>query len=128
MTFIALRSLVVRIGFPVTNNRPSATEVAVSNRNTLQRMADAGMDMSVDQLLDFWHRFKTRKNAESMNREARQLGYRVGPIETNNESGGYDVQVRIKLVPTLEAVNKAEQTLASLAERNGGHNDGWGSK
>ena len=56
------------------------------------------------------------------------MGVHVASIEPNDESGGYDVQVRVEMVPTLSAINQTEQMLAAVAEKCGGRADGWGVK
>lgn len=61
-----------------------------------------------------------------MGRKASQKSYNVISIEPNAESGGYDVQIQVELVPTLNAITNTEQTLAVIAAQCNGHADGWG--
>ena len=68
--------------------------------------------------IDFWHLFETKENAENMGRQARQRTFNVVSIEPNDESGGYDVQIQVALIPTLSAINKTERNEHSRLSRN----------
>jgi regulator of RNase E activity RraB len=126
IVFLALRWSFGLAGLGVTQSASVANNSHNANRDTLKRMANAGMDMNAVHALDFWHLFKTKDDAEIMGRKARQKSFKVISIEPNDESGGYDVQIQVELVPTLNAINTIEQTLAVIAEQCNGHADGWG--
>jgi regulator of RNase E activity RraB len=124
--FLALRWSFGLAGLAVTKSIPVSKDSNNANRDTLKRMANAGMDMKAVHAIDFWHLFKTRDDAEIMGRKARQESFNVVSIEPNDESGGFDVQIQVELVPTLNAINTTEQTLAVIADQCNGHADGWG--
>lgn len=110
----------------VTKQAAGLDEGQIANRDTLQRMANAGMDLTAVHKIDFWHHFKTKENAVDMGRKAKELSYHVVSIEPNEESAAYDVQIQVELVPTLSAINQTEQTLAAIAAQYQGQADGWG--
>ena len=126
IVFLALRWSFGLAGLAVTKSTSVASDDNDGNRDTLKRMANAGMDMKAVHVIDFWHLFKTKDNAENMGRKARQKSFNVVSVEPNDESGGYDVQVQVELIPTLNAITTTEQTLAVIAEQCNGHADGWG--
>ena len=126
--FLTLRRVVGMAGFSVTKSQSLATLNANANFDTLKRMADSGMDMTSSHTIDFWHLFSTKEAAQSMLHYVRDLGFDSVSVEPNDESGGYDVQVQVELVPTLSTINRMEQILSELAEQHGGHADGWGIK
>ena len=126
IVFLALRWSFGLAGLTVTKSASVANDSNNANRDTLKRMANSGMDMKAIHAIDFWHLFKTKDDAEIMGRKARKELFKVVSIEPNEESGGYDVQIQVELVPTLNAINTTEQTLAVIAEQCNGHADGWG--
>lgn len=128
ISFLALRWVGGRVGLLVTKPQPLNPMSDNANRDTLKRMADAGMDLTSSHSIDFWHLFPTNDAAQAMARQARDLGFNVASVEENHESGGHHVLVRVDLVPTLMAINKTEQSLAAAAAQHGGHADGWGVK
>lgn len=126
IVFLALRWFSGLAGLTITKRNPVPNEGDNASRDTLIRMANAGMDMTSLHTIDFWHLFETKENAENMGRQARQKSFNVVSIEPNDESGGYDVQIQVDLIPTLSAINKTERKLAAIAEQCNGHADGWG--
>ena len=126
IVFLVLRWSFGLAGLAVTKSTSVASDGNNANLDTLERMANAGVDMKAVHVIDFWHLFKTKENAENMGRKARQKAFNVISIEANDESGGYDVQIQVELVPTLDAITTTEQTLAVIAEQCNGHADGWG--
>jgi len=126
IVFLALRWSLGLAGLAVTKSTLVSSDSNNANRDTLKRMANAGMDMKAVHVIDFWNLFKTKDNAENMGRKARQKSFKVVSIEPNDESGGYDVQIQVQLVPTLDAITTTEQTLAVIAEQCNGRADGWG--
>ena len=126
IVFLALRWSFGLAGLAVTKSTLVSSDSNNANRDTLKRMANAGMDMKAVHVIDFWNLFKTKDNAENMGRKARQKSFKVVSIEPNDEFGGYDVQIQVQLVPTLDAITTTEQTLAVIAEQCNGRADGWG--
>ena len=126
IVFLALRWSFELAGLAVTKSTSVTSDSNNANRDTLKRMANAGMDMKAVHVIDFWHLFKTKDNAENMGRKARQKSFNVISIQANDEFGGYDVQIQLELIPTLDAITTTEQTLAVIAEQYNGQGDGWG--
>jgi regulator of RNase E activity RraB len=124
--FLALRWAFRLAGLSVIQSKSNTDIDDNANRSTLNRMATAGMDMTAAHAIDFWHLFKTKSDADRMRQRANQASFEVVSIEANEESGGYDVHVQVQLVPTLDAINKVEQTLANIAKECNGRADGWG--
>jgi regulator of RNase E activity RraB len=122
--FWVLRWLSGLAGLPVSKSELVASNNA--NRDTLNRMADVGMNMNVAHAIDFWLHFEKREDAEQMTSAARQKEFNVVSIEANDEAGGFDVQVQVELIPTLETIGETEKKLATIAERCRGRADGWG--
>lgn len=128
LSFIGLRWFARQMGFSVIKSDSLAVASENSNRDTLEQMANAGMDMSVSRVIDFWFLFSERNAAERMAREAEQMGNHVASMEPRDGSNSYEVRICIRMLPTLSAISQAEQRLAAVAERFGGRADGWGVK
>ena len=126
IALLALRWSLGLAGLALTKSNSVTSDSNSASCDTLKRMANAGMDMKAIHAIDFWHLFKTKDNAENMGRKARQMSYNVVSIEPNDESGGYDVQIQVDVVPTLDAITTTEKTLAVIAAQFNGHADGWG--
>jgi regulator of RNase E activity RraB len=126
IVFLVLRWSFGLAGLAVTKSTSVPSESNNANRDTLQRMANAGMDMKAVHAIDFWHLFKTQEDAENMGRRVRHKSFSVVSIEPNDKSGGYDVQIQVELIPTLNAITITEQKLAAIAEQYNGNADGWG--
>jgi hypothetical protein len=67
--FLALRWSFGLAGLAATKSIPVSKDSNNANRDTLKRMANAGMDMKAVHAIDFWHLFKTRDDAEIMGRK-----------------------------------------------------------
>ena len=126
IVYLALRWSFAFAGLTITKSTALPSDSENTNCDTLKCMANAGMDMSAVHTIDFWHLFKTKENAEDMGRKAREKSFKIVAVEPNDESGGYDVQIQVQLVPTLNAISSTEQTLAAIAAQCNGHADGWG--
>ncbi len=124
--FLALRRLLSLAGLRVTKSKPAASDRINENRAILKRMANAGMDLHAVHAIDFWHRFKTKDDAEQMERRAGKKSFNVVSIEPDDESDGYIVHIQVELIPSLNAITTTEQSLAELAVSCNGHPDGWG--
>lgn len=64
--FLALRWSFGLAGLAVTKSASVASDSNIATRDTLKRMASAGMDMKAFHAIDFWHQFKTKDDAELM--------------------------------------------------------------
>ncbi len=126
--FLALRAVAERVGLSVMKPGSTAASSDAASRDTLKRMSDAGMDMTVPHKIEFWHLFSTKDGADTMAIEAKQMGFDSVYVGTSGDSSDYDVQVEVELVPTLSAIRETERTLASVAKKHHGAADGWSVK
>ncbi|WP_197355323.1 ribonuclease E inhibitor RraB [Aureliella helgolandensis] len=124
--FLTLRWLLDKAGFALTHPTDLIGDSEDASRETLNRMANSGMDMSAVHAIDFWYRFTAKENAEDMQRKAREHAFSVVAIEPNDELGEYDVLVQVQLVPNLDAIGQTEKSLGAIAAQCNGQADGWG--
>lgn len=109
------------------------------NGSVLQSMRDAGMDMTREYPVEFWHVFSDQNSAQAMLKDVETLGIQAelfdnseeleGDEEDDEEMGigdGFDVLCIVPLVPTHAGITATESRLAELAKRHGGSADGWG--
>ncbi|MBN1911136.1 MAG: ribonuclease E inhibitor RraB [Pirellulales bacterium] len=106
-----------------------------ANGDVLRRMEAAGMDLSRECEVEFWHVFDDEDDAEEMCRRLDELGYQAemlmheeGEEDEDDEEDlvGIDVLCTVTMVPTHAAITETEERLAKLAEACGGQADGWG--
>jgi regulator of RNase E activity RraB len=126
IAFLTLRWFFQVAGLTVTKSNPVASHSSNANRDTLERMASDGMDMTAIHPIDFWHRFESVEDAEKMAQRARHQSLHVVSIDPDDVSSGYSVQIQVELVPTRNTISNMEQTLAVIAAQCNGHSDGWG--
>lgn len=126
VVFLVLRWCFGLISLTVTKSTSLASDSNYTNRDTLKRMLNSGMAIKAVHAIDFWHLFKTKDDAENMASKARQKSFNAVSVEPDEESSGYDVQVQVELIPTLNAISATAKTLATIAEQCNGHADGWG--
>lgn len=109
------------------------------NGSVLQSMRDAGMDMTREYPVEFWHVFSDQDSAQAMLDEVVTLGIQAELFDNSEEledddedaeeidaGEGFDVLCIVPLVPTHEGITATESKLAALAKRLGGAADGWG--
>jgi hypothetical protein len=99
-----------------------------ANGDVLRRMQEHGVDFSQPRQIDFVVVFPSQDDAEAFAQQIRDLGYAIS-IE---ESGcvrelPWDARIERIMIPSHADITKFEDTLADLAGRFGGRNDGWGS-
>jgi Regulator of ribonuclease activity B len=111
---VALRTLEFPMEFPYDENG-----------DVLRQLCEAGMDMSAEHDIDFWHLFDDQEDAEEMVRRVGTMGIQARTRE-NRKSSGWDVQCIVSMVPTHAAITQMERKLAEIADDCGGHPQGWG--
>jgi|GEM_PF-1698995 len=97
------------------------------NGAALSHMAEHGVDLSAAHELDFEHVFPDEPSARRFVKEARELvrdSSVHGPEDAEDDE--WEVQCRVRLVPTHEAIGELEAKLERVAEACGGYSDGWG--
>ena len=98
------------------------------NGAVLKRMAARGVDLTSPRVVDFEHCFSSIDSARAF--QSAVLGEVLKAVlyEAERESGiRWEVQCRIRMVPTHANITSTESRLQEIARRFGGHADGWGS-
>jgi hypothetical protein len=98
------------------------------NGDVLRQMAAAGIDLGSPRVVDFEHCFPDEASAGTFHAAVAGtvLEARLFRLEPD-EGRGWEVQCRVRLVPTHAAITQAELRLGDLARSFGGFHDGWGS-
>lgn len=96
------------------------------NASILQRLAERGDDMRRARPVDFVHIFTDKSSAERFADYARQAGFRVDVVATEDGEAPWDVTVTKEMVPSAEEITSTEESLDALARSEGGRADGWG--
>ena len=98
-----------------------------ANGDVLRRMEAQGDDLSQPRDLDFTVVFAEETSAQEFARHIHGLGY-AASIEANRtvEDFPWEVIVVNHMKPLHAEIGDFESLLQSIAERFGGHNDGWG--
>ncbi|HLW53741.1 MAG TPA: ribonuclease E inhibitor RraB [Candidatus Angelobacter sp.] len=98
-----------------------------ANGDALRRMEAQGDDLTRPRKIDFTVAFPTKNSAEQFSEHFRALGHEVSVELTETaQDFPWDVVVVQHMVPSHEGVTNFEKLLQSVADRCGGHNDGWG--
>ena len=101
------------------------------NGQALRSMAEQGVDLDSPRIMDFEHVFPKEASARGFNDAV--AGTVLDTIiyePEDNEQGaetGWEVQCRVRMVPTHTDITATESRLAAVAERFGGQADGWGT-
>ncbi len=97
------------------------------NGDVLRRMIARGDDLSRPRIVDFAHVFATETAARAFAAQAEAEGlFAVVELTETAPDMPWDVVVEHPLAPSHAAVTTLELRLAEMAERLGGHADGWG--
>jgi regulator of RNase E activity RraB len=98
------------------------------NGDVLRRMEARGDDLTKPRNIDFAVVFADANSAEQFAEHFRASGYEVSVEEDteDNRDFPWDVVVVQHMAPSYEAITNFEDLLQSVADRWGGHNDGWG--
>jgi hypothetical protein len=98
------------------------------NGDALRHMAEQGVDLTALHKLDFEHVFPDEKSA-------RQFAQAVGSSvletvvhspEDPSDDDEWEVQCRVRMVPSHAEISATEQRLEAMASEFGGYADGWG--
>ena len=97
------------------------------NGEVLRGLASSGVDLESSRIVDFEHCFPDEASARAFHRAVVEtvLHARVILPDAEDERG-WEVQCRVRMVPTHAAITQTELRLASVAEALGGFPDGWG--
>ncbi|RLV60445.1 ribonuclease E inhibitor RraB [Parashewanella curva] len=97
------------------------------NGQMLAAMADAGMDLSKPQNIDFFLVFDEQRDAETALEDLVNSD-REGEVELlfNEESTKWELIVSIHMMPEYDAIITTESELHTYAEEYDGISDGWG--
>lgn len=98
-----------------------------ANGDVLRRMAARGDDLSKPRNIDFSVVFADANSAQQFAEYFRTLGHNVSVEHSESRPDfPWDVLVVQYMAPSHEAITAFEDLLQSVADRWGGHNDGWG--
>jgi hypothetical protein len=98
-----------------------------ANGDALRRMEAEGDVLSRPRNIDFNVVFADERSAEQFAQHFRALGQEVSVEAAGTDQGfPWDVVVVQHMVPSYDGISSFESLLQSVADRWGGHNDGWG--
>jgi|SRR5665213_3623297 len=97
------------------------------NGDVLRRIEAGGNDLNLSRAVDFTVVFPNENSAEQFATHFRGLGYTVS-VEFSETAEGFpwDVVVVKHMALSHKAIGDFEDLLQSVADANGGQNDGWG--
>ena len=98
------------------------------NGDVLRNMAAAGVDLSTERTVDFEHCFPDEASAREFAAAVKQrvLGARIF-LPQADDRPNWQVQCRVRMIPTHAAIIRTEDELATLARSFRGYPDGWGT-
>jgi hypothetical protein len=98
------------------------------NGDVLRRMAAMGTDLTSPRVVDFEHCFPDEVSALAFHRAVVETVLRAKVITPQPEHDrGWEVQCKVRLIPTHDAITSTELRLAKIAQEFNGFPDGWGS-
>ena len=98
------------------------------NGDVLRSMAADGIDLVSPRVIDFEHCFPSESSARAFRAAVLATVLEANVMAPDAEIGsGWEVQCRVKMIPTHAAITETEARLAGLAENFSGFPDGWGS-
>ncbi|MGB5213371.1 MAG: ribonuclease E inhibitor RraB [Anderseniella sp.] len=92
--------------------------------DALQRLVDDGSDLSQPMAMDFFPAVPDRGAAETIEPDVQKLGFETSISE---EEGEWTLYCTKTIIPSYDNVASIESTLHRVAQRVGGHADGFGS-
>lgn len=98
------------------------------NGDALRHMAEQGVNLTASHKLDFELVFPDEAAAKKFESLAAGLVLEStchGPDEEDPDQE-WEVQCRVRMVPTHEEITAMEAKFEELAEEAGGYSDGWG--
>lgn len=97
------------------------------NGDVLRRMEARGDDLSKPRNIDFSVVFADASSAQQFAEYFQALGHNVSVEHAETRPDfPWDVLVVQHMAPSYDAITDFEDLLQSVADRWGGHNDGWG--
>jgi Regulator of ribonuclease activity B len=98
------------------------------NGDVLRRMQELGVDFTQPRQIDFVVVLPSEDAAEAFAQHIRELGYFISIARSGCVPElPWDARIERTMIPSHAGITEFESTLADLAERFGGRNDGWGS-
>ena len=98
------------------------------NGDVLRQLAAMGVDLTSPRVVDFEHCFSDEVSARAFQRAVVETVLTATVIAPKSEGDrGWEVQCKVRLIPTHEAITSTELRLAHAAQELGGFPDGWGS-
>ena len=97
------------------------------NGDVLRRMESKGDSLTQPRNIDFTVVFPEQVSAEKFAAHFRDQGYTVS-VEGSDREGEFpwDVVVVKYMIPSYQEIGDFEESLQTVADTLGGHNDGWG--
>lgn len=93
----------------------------------LRNIANDGSDMTKPMFIDFQVAVPDEAAAKALADVAYKLGYRVSIYASPECSLPWTCECSTRMLPTHEGVLAIQDELNGLAQRFGGHSDGWGT-
>ena len=98
-----------------------------ANGDVLRRMEARGDDLTRPRNIDFTVVFAGASPAEQFAQHFRALGHEVSVrFAETDQNFPWDVLVVQHMAPSYDGICDFEDLLQAVADRWGGHNDGWG--
>ncbi len=100
---------------------------ADDNGALLQEMHMAGIDLSLNHDVDFFHLFEKKPQAEKMVAMiADKHPQATVKLFEDDTPGVWDVSCTVNIKPDYDAICAAEKAFESIADKCNGYADGWG--
>jgi hypothetical protein len=96
------------------------------NGNVLRQMASNGIDLTSPRLVDFEHCFSDERSARAFQAAVAKTVHEARLLAPDADEDGWEVQCRVRLIPTHSGITETELRLGALAHSFGGFADGWG--
>lgn len=96
------------------------------NAWVLNDLASKGRDLGPPRLIDFEHLFPDHSSAQDFADEVKREGFAIKVWKSAQELGSWSATASKIMIPTCKDITEAEQQLGMIAEKHGGHRDGWG--
>ncbi|SET87767.1 ribonuclease E inhibitor RraB [Thalassotalea agarivorans] len=95
--------------------------------NVLADMAEAGVDLSVEHNVVYFHLFENKDDAQALaaHIETQYQEYQV-TLKPDEIPNVWDVDCVVKQIPSYDNIVEQEQWFEKLSAKFNGYNDGWG--
>lgn len=96
--------------------------------NALWQMATGDIDLVSLRVIDFEHCFPDESSAREFLAAVAETVFNAKlKLPAPESNRGWEVQCKVRLIPTYAAITQTEDRLAATAQRFGGYPDGWGT-